>query len=208
MERDMTVTQDRAPVASAQGPDVLAVATSAATPDPDRQQLRWGPVWAGVLSAFGVFALLSLLAIALGLQEAPGLADQDLGITASIITSAITLIAFFVGGYISAWSANLSDPGRGLLNGFLVWALFLAIVVVLAFVGLGTLVGAAATMFDQVIAPPTDVSVDPAQALQVIKDSAWTSLLALALTAASAALGGVVGVREDVRSWGTAVYRR
>jgi hypothetical protein len=201
MERDMTVMQ-------ASPPDVVAVtATAPAAVDPDRQQLRWGPIWAGVLSAFGIFALLSLLAIALGLQEAPGLSDQDLGLTAGIVTSAVTLIAFFIGGYISSWSANLSDPGRALLNGFLVWALFLAIVVLLAFVGLGTLLGAAANLFDRVLVPPSDVP-DAAQALQAIKDSAWTTLLALGLTAAAAALGGVVGVREDVRRWGTAVYSR
>jgi len=201
MERDMTFMQ-------AQPPEVVAVAAAVPTADPDRQQLRWGPVWAGVLSAFGIFALLSLLAIALGLQEAPGLDDQDLGLTASIVTSVVTLIAFFVGGYISAWSANLSDPSRGLLNGFLVWALFLAIVVLLAFVGLGTLLGAAANLFDRVLVPPTDVPVDAGQALQAIKDSAWATLLALALTAAAAALGGVVGVREDVRRWGSSAYRR
>jgi hypothetical protein len=188
--------------------EVVAVATPPHAPDPDRQQLRWGPIWAGVLSAFGVFALLSLIAIALGLQEAPGLQDQDLGLMASIVTSVVTLIAFFIGGYISAWSANLSEPGRGLLNGFLVWALFLAIVVLLAFAGLGTLLGAASNLFDRVLVAPTDVPVDAAQALQAMKDSAWTTVLALGLTAASAALGGVVGVREDVRRWGTAVYSR
>jgi hypothetical protein len=200
MDRDMSVME----------PDVVTVAEVGRPlgPDPDRQQLRWGPIWAGVLSAFGIFAILSLLAIALGLQEAPGLEDQDLGMAASIVTSAITLIAFFIGGYISAWSANLSDPARGLLNGFLVWALFLAVVVLFAFLGMGTLVGAASNLFDQVLIPPTDVPVDPAQALQAMKDSAWVTLLALALTAASAALGGVVGVREDVRRWSEAVYRR
>jgi hypothetical protein len=202
MERDMTVMQTDPPAV------VAVTATAPPAVDPDRQQLRWGPIWAGVLSAFGIFALLSLLAIALGLQEAPGLSDQELGLTASIVTSAVTLIAFFVGGYISSWSANLSDPGRALLNGFLVWALFLAIVVLLALFGLGTLLGAASNLFDRVLVPPADVPVDPAQALQAMKDSAWTTLLALGLTAASAALGGVVGAREEVRAWTATAYRR
>src|SRR6478672_10589422 len=89
-------------------------AVVAPEPDPDRQQLKWGPIWAGVVAAFGIFLLLSMLAIALGLQAAPGVSGQDLGIGASIVTSVIILVAFFIGGFISSWSANLSDPGRAL----------------------------------------------------------------------------------------------
>jgi hypothetical protein len=172
--------------------DTTVVATD---PDPDRQQLKWGPIWAGVVAAFGIFVLLSMLAIALGLQAAPGVSGQNLGIGASIVTSIITLVAFFIGGFISAWSANLSDPSRALLNGFLVWALFVAVL------------GAASNLFDQ-LRLPTDVNVNQAQAIQALKDASWQSLLALGLTAAAAALGGVVGARDEVRRWGAVVVSR
>jgi hypothetical protein len=182
-------------------------AVVAPEPDPDRQQLRWGPIWAGVVAAFGIFLLLSMLAIALGLQAAPGVSGQDLGIGASIVTSVIILIAFFIGGFIGSWSANLSDPGRALLNGFLVWAVFLVAVLVLAALGAGSLLGAAANLFDQ-LRLPVDVNVDQQQALRVVKDASWQSLLALALTAAAAALGGVVGARDDLRRATVVAYRR
>jgi hypothetical protein len=184
--------------------DTTVVATD---PDPDRQQLKWGPIWAGVVAAFGIFVLLSMLAIALGLQAAPGVSGQNLGIGASIVTSIITLVAFFIGGFISAWSANLSDPSRALLNGFLVWSLFVAVVALLAALGVGSVLGAASNLFDQ-LRLPTDVNVNQAQAIQALKDASWQSLLALGLTAAAAALGGVVGARDEVRRWGAVVVSR
>ena len=38
----------------------------------DLQQLRFGPIFAGLMTAVGIFVLLTLPAIALGLQAAPG----------------------------------------------------------------------------------------------------------------------------------------
>jgi hypothetical protein len=179
---------------------VTAVAASTG-PDPDRQQLRWGPIWAGILTAIGVFVLASLAAVALGLQAAPGIEGQDLGVTASIVTSAITLVAFFIGGFVSSYSANLSEPGRALLNGFLVWSLFLVLVFLLAALGLGSALGEAGELFGRMRIPAAEVDVDATAAIRVLRDASWQSLLALGLTAVSAMLGGVVGAREDVRTW-------
>jgi hypothetical protein len=173
--------------------------------DPDRQPLSWGPIIAGVLTAIGVFVLLSLLAVALGLQAAPGFDPDDVTF-ASIVTSVIALVAFFVGGFVSAWSANVSEPGRALLNGFLVWALFLVVVFLVAAFGLGTALGAVSGFFDQIRVPiPEDVVPD--DAIRVLKDAAWQSLLAFGLTAAAATLGGVVGARDEVRGFRTTRVR-
>ena len=180
-------------------PPPVAVAptpTLAASPA-DLQQLRWGPIWAGVLMALGVFFLLSLAAIATGLQAAPGAPDEDLGIVAVIATSVIALVAFFLGGFVSSWSAGLADPGRALLNGFLVWTLWLAIVILLAAFGLGAIVGAMADQFGEVAVSGPDV--DPAELVDLLRSSAWETLLALGLTAAAATLGGAVGARDELR---------
>jgi hypothetical protein len=175
---------------------VAPTATLAASPA-DLQQLRWGPIWAGVLMALGVFFLLSLAAIATGLQAAPGAPDEDLGIVAVIATSVIALVAFFLGGFVSSWSAGLADPGRALLNGFLVWTLWLAIVILLAAFGLGAIVGAMADLFGEVAVSGPDV--DPAELVDLLRSSAWETLLALGLTAAAATLGGAVGARDELR---------
>ena len=179
---------------------VVATEVVAVGAPPDLQQLRWGPIWAGLLTAVGVFFLLSLGAIAVGLQAAPGAAEQDdLGIIAVVVTSAIALVSFFLGGWVSSWSAGLTDPGRSALNGFLVWASWLVVVLLLAAIGLGTLVGAMGQLFGDVNLGATDV--EPQQLVNTLRDSAWQTLLALGLTAAAAMLGGVVGARDDLR-WG------
>jgi hypothetical protein len=168
----------------------------------DLQQLRWGPIWAGLLTALGVFFLLSLTAIALGLQAAPGAPDEDLGIAAIITTSVIALVAFFLGGFVSSWSAGLADPGRALLNGFLVWTLWLAVVILLATFGLGAILGTMAELFGEVAI--SDPEMDPTELVDTLRSSAWQTLLALGLTAAASTLGGAVGAREELRArWRT-----
>jgi hypothetical protein len=177
-------------------PPPVAPPALAASPA-DLQQLRWGPIWAGLLMALGVFFLLSLTAIAAGLQAAPGAPEEDLGIVAIIATSAIALVSFFLGGFVSSWSAGLADPGRALLNGFLVWTLWLVIVILLATVGLGAIVGAMGDLFGDVAV--TGADVDPAELVDILRSSAWQTLLALGLTAAASTLGGAVGAREELR---------
>jgi ABC-type amino acid transport system permease subunit len=163
----------------------------------DGWQLRWGPIWAGLLTALGIFTLLTLLAVAIGLQAAPG-TDEEIGLVGALVTGVIALVSFFVGGFVAAWAADLSHPGRALLNGFLVWALWLVLLLLIAAFGAGQIFGIAADLFGplRVDAP----EVDRNAMIRQLRDGAWSSLLALALTAAAAALGGVVGAREEVRT--------
>ncbi len=170
---------------------------------PDQTSLKWGPIWAGLLTALGLFVLMTLAAIAIGLQAAPGADEGDTAMVAGIVTGIIALVAFFIGGFVSSWSAELSDNKRSLLNGFLVWALFLVLLMILAAFGAGSIFGAATNLLGDVSVNVPDVDVTPEEAIAGARESAWGSLLALALTAAAAALGGVVGSHESVRSrWG------
>jgi hypothetical protein len=183
--------------------DVAAITTVERSED-DRP-LRWGPIWAGLMTAVGLFFLLTLLATALGLQAAPGADEEDVGMVAVVVTSAIALVSFFVGGFVSSWSAGLSDTGRSLLNGFLVWALWLVVVLVLAAVGLGSFIGASSDLFSQLSIEVPEV--EGQELVDTLRSSSMQTFLALALTAAAAALGGVVGARDEVRTWVT-VRRR
>lgn len=164
----------------------------------DLQQLRWGPIFAGLLTAIGIFVLLTMLAVALGLQAAPGTEElEDMGFVAILVTSLIALVSFFVGGFIATWSSGVSDPGRSLVNGFLVWALWVVAVAVLGALGIGAIAGAMGDLFGQVSAPSPDIEAD--ELIEILRSSSLQSFLALSLTALAAALGGVVGAREDLR---------
>jgi hypothetical protein len=170
-------------------PDVVVerdVAVVEPAADAGARALRWGPIVAGLLLAFGVFILLSLLAVGLGL----GAEDGQETMVAKIVGSIIGLVSFFLGGFVAAWSDNALDNRRGALDGFLVWALWLLVVLAAGALGLSALFGDLGGLF------PTTEAPD----LTAVRTGALNTFLALALTAASAALGGVVGTRDTIRA--------
>lgn len=164
----------------------------------DLQQLRWGPIVAGTLTAVGIFVLLSLLAVAAGLQAAPGVESiEDMDVVGILVTSAIALGSFFVGGFVATWSSGTSGSGRALVNGFLVWTLWLVAVALLGAFGIGSIAGAIGELFGQVSIAAPDVEAE--ELLSTVQTASWTSFLAMALTALSAMLGSVVATREELR---------
>ena len=165
----------------------------------DRDRVRWGPIWAGLLTAIAVFVLLSAAAVAIGAQVVESGADNDAaGLAGGIASAVIALIAFFVGGYIAGRSAAVMQRGYGALNGFLVWALGVALILALAAFGLGSLFGAAGDLFAQYrsLGSPTPDGVDPAAAAEGIRNSSLGAFVGLLLPAVTATFGGWIGTRE------------
>ena len=166
-----------------------------------RDLVRWGPVLAGLVVAFTLFLLLTILLVAVGAQAIrvgdPNV-DQTAGLGA-IGTAIIALISFFVGGFVAARTSAVGGRLAGLLNGFLVWGLGLLLVLLLAGLGMGGLLGSAGELFQQYRAAGSpQPNVDPADVLQGIRDAAFPALLSLGLPALAAALGGWLGAREQI----------
>jgi hypothetical protein len=167
-----------------------------------RDRVRWGPIVAGLLTAIASFLLLTTLALSIGLVAAPeGTQPEDAGPLAGIITAIIALLAFFLGGFVAARTSAVTGPGTGALNGFMVWALGILLILVLAAFGLGQLFGAAGDLFGQYrsIGSPT-AGIDTAALADQVRAGSVGAFLGLALPAAAAALGGWLGSREDIRS--------
>jgi hypothetical protein len=165
-----------------------------------RDLVRWGPVLAGLVVAFTLFLLLSVITVAIGVQGIrvgdPNI-DEAAGLSA-IVTAIIGLVCFFIGGYVAGRTAAISGDLAGLLNGFLVWGLGLMLVLLFVGMGLGGLLGAAGDLFQQYRAagsPQPDV--DPTDVLQGIRDSALPAVLSLLLPALAATVGGWLGGRVD-----------
>lgn len=176
----------------------------AVLPAPDG--VRWGPVWAGLLTGFATLLFLSVLAILIGATAADAAADgESAGIIGAVVSAIIGLIAFGVGGYVAGRSAGVTGRGWAAFNGFLVWALGLFVILALTAFGLGQLFGAAAEVFDQFrnlgAAAPNDVDVDRGQVIETIRNSALGTLIGLALPAVAATLGGLLGGGRDVRAY-------
>jgi hypothetical protein len=166
-----------------------------------RDRVRWGPIWAGLITALATFLLLTVAAVAIGAQAVDSGAEGDAAGTASGIASAIiALLAFFVGGFIAARTAGVIGRGYGALNGFLVWALGVVLILALAALGLGSLFGASGDLFAQYreMGQPTAEGVDPNAVVEGIRNGSLGAFLGMLLPAIAAALGGLMGSREQV----------
>ena len=196
----MTLEPDRGTLVTGGGyvdtPDIVQQ-TQVIAP---RDFVRWGPVLAGLIVAFTLFLLASVLLVAVGFQAVrvgdPNI-DEAAG-TGAIVTAIVALLSFLVGGFVAGRTAAVTGRWAGLLNGFLVWGLGLLLVILLAGMGLGGLLGASGDLFQQYRAAGSPrPEVDAGAILQTIRDSSVPAFLSLALPAAAAAIGGWLGGRED-----------
>lgn len=150
--------------------------------------ISWSSILAGVLSAFGLFVLLSGIALAGGLEADSPRFGKEVGL---IISGFFLVLAFLTGGFVAAWTADVDEPESAILHGFLVWALFVVLLMALVAFGVGSALGSAGNVFSGAFTP------GDADALE---DAAWGSVFALVLAAASAILGGLLAAREEIRA--------
>ncbi|HEX6543952.1 MAG TPA: hypothetical protein VF040_19520, partial [Ktedonobacterales bacterium] len=165
-----------------------------------KDRVRWGPVWAGLLTALTLFLVLELLAYGLGLLTTTTSTGSVTASDASPwISGILGLIAFFVGGFIAERSSAARGSGAGLLNGFMVWALGTTLILLLSTLGLGALFGALGSAIGQVIASGSQVSlpnsggVNPNRVSEISQSVALGAFASLVLSAIAAALGGLLG---------------
>jgi len=208
MDRETTTT--RAAARETAPPEIIRETTVAAvTVGP---QLSWGSVWAGVLTAFGLMFLLSLLALAAGMAaiefNGDPAVDVPVDLVAMVVTGIFLGLAFFVGGFVASWAANLTEEGPAIMHGFLVWALSIVLLLVFAALGVGQIFGAAGQIFGPQFAPG-QVDVDAQALTEAFTEAAWQTVFAIVLAMAAAILGALVAIRDEVRGrdW-SAAYRR
>lgn len=168
-----------------------------------RDSIRWGPIWAGLITALTTFLLLQLLAIGLGLVDIGPGSDGGGG----WVPGLIGLIAFFTGGAVAGMTSAIRGPGPGLLNGFMVWALGTVLILLLSVLGLGQLFGALGNVAGQVgpgavggaadAAQGAAPSVSPREAEQAIQTGAIGAFFGLLLSALASMLGGLLGGRSS-----------
>ena len=84
-------------------------------------RVRWGPIIAGLFTALTTGILLSLAALAFGLNQFnPNSTLESFGIGAGIVGALLWLIAFGVGGYVAARTAAFPGRSNGVFNGLMV----------------------------------------------------------------------------------------
>ena len=177
---------------------VAAVPTAQVVEAGDR--VRWGPVWAGVITTFALFIVLELLGVGLGLISPT---NGNSGVTSGISTLIAGLIAFFIGGWVAESSSGVRGVSSRLLTGFLVWALVTTLILFLSVVGLGTLFGALGAIAGQFAAAGRSVnvgSVNPAQVGNASRIAGWSAFIWLVISALAAMLGSLIGLPRRAHS--------
>jgi hypothetical protein len=179
---------------------------------PVRDRIQWGPVVAGVATTIATLLALTVLGLAVGLTVFdPTAAGEDVGTAAAIWAAASAVIAFFVGGWIAGTSVALLADQNGALNGFMVGAAALALLLILAASGAGNLLGGIGANIDEIARVGAQLGIDPTataqeaqtQAQQIYDDAqagAWATFLAIGLGLGAAAIGGLVGHRIRTRT--------
>lgn len=193
----------------------------------DHDRVRWGPIFAGFVTALTTLLLLSLFGLAFGLTvadttapavRAGGVAPSGSGTGAAIWGGVSALIAFGLGGLVAGQTAAVFARRWGALNGMLVFFLAVPFTLWLAGQGLGTvlgtlgnysaalgisagtaqnLAGAAVNQAGQVAASVQPVDV--ARAAENARNAAWGTLLAMGLGIGASALGGAMGTRRRIQ---------
>ena len=96
----------------------LEVNTAVVTPT---DRIRWGPILAGVFAAMTAAAVLSTLGAAIGMTAYDRTDDsRTFAIGAGVWGGITMLIAFALGGWLTARSAAVRGRNNGLLNGVMV----------------------------------------------------------------------------------------
>lgn len=160
-----------------------------------RDSARWGPIWAGLVTALTTFLLLQLLAVGIGIV---GIGPNETG--GAWVSAILGLIAFFLGGAVAGMTSSVRGAIPGLVNGFLVWALGVVVILLLSSLGVGQIFGALGSVVGQIgvlqgiqqggVNAP---NVDPAQVADAVRTAALGAFFGLLLSAAAAMVGGLIG---------------
>ncbi|MEG4248060.1 hypothetical protein [Microcoleus sp. Pol10D4] len=173
-------------------------------------QVRWGPILAGIAIALGTQLLLSALGMAIGLTAGATGADAgSVGIGVVIWSIISLLISLFLGGWVMAQSCGPMTKKTALLNAAILWGATLALSAWLLGSGISGAVGAAAANAGEIAnqvqqqggvnIPNQAPNVDPNQVRDIAGNTAkatWSFLLGSLLSLAAAMMGAAVGARK------------
>src|SRR5690554_932003 len=111
----------------------------------DPWRLRWSAIFGGAFVALGLWALLYIFGMAVGLvsvDAASGRFDFP-GLFAGIWAVISPLVALFVGGFVAARTAGPQDWMSGGIHGVVLWGLTMALGMVFIWVVISALVAGA-----------------------------------------------------------------
>ena len=160
-----------------------------------RDRIRWGPIWAGIVTAVGAYLILQLGLVAVGAVEL-----GDAGTSDAVWSGAAALVAFFIGGLTVGATSMWQGVDDGVVHGVVMWFAALVLLIVLGTFGSGVALGAidVSEAFEDFTAEEIDVD----QANDTAREAARNALIGLVLALVASGAGGAAGAklwpRDDV----------
>ena len=176
-----------------------------------KNRVQFGPILAGIITTIASMLILTVLGVAIGSSALePRDSGETIGTAAAIWGIVSALVSFLLGGWVAAKTAAVAGTGSGLINGLMVGAGVLVLVLWLAGSGVSGLIGSLGTGIEDIInlaeeqgvsvdqaqAEQAAQQVDPNQAFDTVQEGSWWTLLGLVLPLAAAGAGGVLGHNE------------
>lgn len=173
-----------------------------------RDRIRWGPIVAGIVTAMTTLLVMTVLGLAIGLTafEPAETGGSTIGTGAAIWGIISGVLAFFLGGWVAGRNALGSPEHNGAINGFLVGAATIVVMLWMIGTGLGNLMGLVGTNIDEITQIFADQPISQVSGEEVAdalptaqdnydeaRDSAWGTLAGLVVALAAATAGGALG---------------
>jgi hypothetical protein len=161
-----------------------------------RDRIRWGPILGGLLSSLTLLFLFELLGLAIGLSAFGSGADTNtVAWYGGIWSAASGFLAFLIGGWVAGKTSAVENFDNALLNGFLVGAAGIILLVWMAAAGVsnvfGLLGGGASNIVHSAATDPNGIRNalnDPSA-----RNSAWFALASVVIGLVAAMLGSLFG---------------
>jgi hypothetical protein len=162
------------------------------------ERVRWGAVWAGLLTALTAFILFSVLGLAIGLSNvngpavvATGLSPYDAGRNTALWLGVSGFIAFLIGGYVAGRAAVAFQTGKAALHGSLIFFLAVPLLALFGALALGGNLGNLGVWIGHNLSLlQSRTSGDTA------RNTAWWTLLGLVVALLAGTLGGALATRR------------
>lgn len=151
-----------------------------------RDRIRWGPIWAGIVTAVGTYLILQLGLIAVGVVEIGEAGSGD-----ALWSGVAALVAFFIGGLTVGATSMWQGVDDGIVHGLVMWFAALVMLIVLGTFGSGVALGAIDT--SEAFESFTSDDINVAEANDTAQEAARNALIGLVLALVASAAGGAAG---------------
>jgi hypothetical protein len=181
------ITPDREPIEGSTRVEYEQVGIHNEAETVRRDRIRWGPIWAGIVTTVGAYLILMLILVAVGAIE-----PADTGTDVALWSGLAALIAFFIGGLATGATSMWQGVDDGIIHGVVMWFAALVLLIALAAFGGGVALGAidVTDAFDDVT---TEDEVDLDEVGDTAQEGARNALIAIVLALAASGAGGAAG---------------